>query len=140
MSTAPAKSIVLVDDEKSYTELMTELLAEHLDRPVHAYSRPLDALAAVSELNPAVVVTDYFMPQMDGIEFIRRATPLLPGVAFIMISGHNLAPVQDQLDRLSALKGILAKPFGSRMLADEIRRVWPPDSAVPGKSADGTSR
>lgn len=138
MSTAPAKSIVLVDDEKSYTELMTALLAEHLDCPVHAYSRPLDALAAVPGLNPAVVVTDYFMPQMDGIEFIRRATPLLPGVAFIMISGHNLTPVQDQLDRLSALKGFLAKPFGWRVLMQEIRRVWPQDSAMPGKRADAT--
>src|SRR5438874_1704625 len=38
------KSIVLVDDEKSYTELLTQMLAENLDCPVHAYSRPLDAL------------------------------------------------------------------------------------------------
>lgn len=139
MPPAASKSIVLVDDEKSYTELMTGLLAEHLDCTVHAYSRPLDALAALPRLAPAVVVTDYFMPEMNGIEFIRRAAPLAPGVPFIMISGHNLMPVQDQLDRLSALKGFLAKPFSWRVLMNEIRRVWPASTADSPPRADATS-
>ena len=43
MPTGP-KSIVLVDDEKSYTDLVSQLLADNLNRPVHGYTRPLDAL------------------------------------------------------------------------------------------------
>lgn len=132
------KSIVLVDDEKSYTELMTQLLADNLDCPVHAFTRPLDALQALPTLDAAVVVTDYYMPQLNGIEFIRQATPLVPQSVFVMITGHNLSSAEDELAQLGALKGFLAKPFGWRKLAEEIVRVWPADTAAPSHRA-GTS-
>ena len=137
---SPAKSIMLVDDEKSYTDLITQMLADHLDCPVHAFTRPLEALQAIPQLNPSVIVTDYFMPQLNGIEFIRQATPIAPQAAFVMITGHNLTAEEDQLAKLTALKGFLAKPFGWRKLADEILRVWPNQAAAPPTlGADATS-
>ena len=135
----PAKSIVLVDDEKSYTDLMTQMLADNLDCPVHAFTRPLEALQAIPGINPGVIVTDYFMPQLNGIEFIRQASPIAPHAAFVMITGHNLSAEEDQLAKLTALKGFLAKPFGWRKLADEILRVWPSEGAAPSHKADATS-
>ncbi len=128
---APPKTIVLVDDEKSYSDLLTQMLGEHFDCPVHAFYRPLDALAALPGIDPGVVVTDYYMPQLNGIDFIRKATPLVPLAAFVMITGHNLEPHEDELARLKALKGFLSKPFGWRKLADEILRVWPQEFPVP---------
>ena len=119
------RPIVLVDDEKSYTDLLTQMLAENVDCPVHAYSRPLEALRVLPLLNPAVVVTDYYMPQLNGLDFIRQAAPLVPEAAFVMITGHNLSAEEDAMARLSVLKGVLAKPFGWRKLAAEILRVWP---------------
>lgn len=135
----PTKSIVLVDDEKSYTDLMSQMLEENLDCRVITFVRPLDALSAVSELRPAVIVTDYYMPQINGLEFIRRAAKLVPETAFVMITGHNLGEAEDEIQRLRPLKGFLAKPFGWRTLADEILRVWPDETAVPSYKADATS-
>jgi CheY-like chemotaxis protein len=139
VTTPPTKSILLLDDEKSYTDLMVQLLADGLDCPVHGFTRPLDALHALPAINPGVVVTDFFMPQLNGIEFIRQAAPLAPQAAFVMITGNNLEAQQDELDRLAALKGFLPKPFGWRILADEILRVWPEGVAAPGHRADATS-
>lgn len=121
-----------MDDEKSYTDLLTQMLAENLDCPVYAFSRPVEALRALPQFNPAVVVTDYYMPQLNGLEFIRQASPLLPETAFVVITGHNLAAEEDAMARIPALKGFLAKPFGWRKLADEILRVWPPHIPAPG--------
>jgi DNA-binding NtrC family response regulator len=135
----PSKPIVLVDDERSYTELMTQMLADNLDCPVHGFTRPLEALKALPQLDPGVIVTDYHMPQLDGIDFIRQASALVPGAVFVMITGHNLSADQDRLDRLTALKGFLAKPFGWRKLADEIIRVWPEPTSAPLHKADATS-
>lgn len=139
MHPTPVKSIVLVDDEKSYTELMSQMLADNLDCPVHAFTRPLEALKAIPGIDPGVIVTDYYMPQLNGIEFIRQASALVPNAAFVMITGHNLTAEEDQLARLTALKGFLSKPFGWRKLADEILRVWPSETTAPTHRADATS-
>ena len=128
-----------MDDEKSYTDLLTQMLADNLDCPVHAFARPLEALKFLPQLNPGVVVTDYYMPQLNGLEFIRHAAPLVPEAAFVMISGHNLSAEEDTMARLPALKSFLAKPFGWRKLADEILRVWPGHLTAPPHRSDVTS-
>ena len=139
MNPVPRKAIVLVDDEKSYTDLLTYILAENLDCPIHAFTRPVEALKALPELAPGVIVTDYYMPQLNGLEFIRQASVLLPKTAFILITGHNLAAEKDAMARIPALKGFLSKPFGWRKLADEILRVWPDNIPAPMHKADATS-
>jgi DNA-binding NtrC family response regulator len=124
-------SIVLVDDERSCTDLLAQMLADNLSAPVHASIRPGAALAQLAGLHPAVVVTDYYMPDLNGLDFIRQATPIVPAAAFVLITGHNLSAETDNMARLPALKGFLAKPFGWRKLADEIIRVWPVPESPP---------
>ena len=64
------RSVVIVDDEKSYVELMAQMIADNLDCQVHPFTRPEDALNGLATISAGVIVTDYFMPQMDGVEFI----------------------------------------------------------------------
>jgi DNA-binding NtrC family response regulator len=122
---AKCRSVVIVDDEKSYVELMAQMIADNLECPVHAFTRPMDALVGLARISAGVVVTDYSMPQMDGIEFIRRASRIVPKAAFIMISGNNLEPIEHELDRLKKLKLRMQKPFGGRALSAAVLQVWP---------------
>jgi len=119
------RCILIVDDEKTYADLMAHSMEENLDCAVHAFTRPLDALAALKEINAGVVVTDYFMPQINGLEFTRRAAAIAPTAVFVLITGHNLESVEDELIELAPLKARLQKPFGWRRLTEEILRVWP---------------
>lgn len=121
---SPRKAIVLVDDEKSYVDLLANMLTENLGCPVFAFTRPLDALAAISGIDIGVVVTDYHMPQMDGFEFIRAAALQLPGVPFILITGHSHL-IDLTIKPGDPLRAILPKPFGWRKLADEIAQHAP---------------
>jgi two-component SAPR family response regulator len=123
----PRRSVVIVDDEKSYVELMAQMIADNLDCGVHAFTRPEAALEGLIRISAGVIVTDYFMPQMDGVEFIRRASKIAPKAAFILISGHDLDPVKDELSRLKRLKLSLQKPFGWRPLTEAVLKVWPGD-------------
>ena len=122
---APKRGVFIVDDEVSYVELMAAMIADNLDCPVHAFTRPGEALGALERTEPGVIVTDYSMPQMDGIEFVRQATKLAPKAAFVMISGHNLEPLEHELVRLKRLKLRLQKPFGWRPLTAAVLKVWP---------------
>jgi len=111
------------------------MLADNLDCPVHAFARPLEALQALPRLNPGVIVTDYYMPQLNGLEFIRQAAVIVPDSHFVVITGHNLSSEEDAMARIPSLKGFLEKPFGWRKLADEILRVWPSHSPAPSHRA-----
>jgi CheY-like chemotaxis protein len=128
---ATAKPIVLVDDEKSYNDLLRAMLAEHLDCPVYGFSRPREALQEIAALDPGVIVTDYFMPEMNGFEFIRRAAPLVPGANFVLISGNNLAGEQGTMAGLPNFKALLPKPFGWARLAEEVLKAWPEGLTPP---------
>lgn len=122
-SSTPA--IVLVDDEKSYTDVLCQTLASLVDAPVVTFDRPQAALAALPGLDVGIIVTDYFMPQMDGVEFLRRALLLKPATPCVMITGHSDALAEDGRFQIPELKEVLAKPFPSRVLAAAIHKHWP---------------
>jgi DNA-binding NtrC family response regulator len=119
------KALVIVDDEKSYSDLLAKLLGDSLRCPIRAFVRPLDALAAIPGLNAGLIVTDYYMPGINGLEFVRRLQSVAPDVPVVMITGHMMELADTDYSDLPALKTILAKPFSWRLLADEIIRHWP---------------
>jgi two-component system NtrC family sensor kinase len=119
------RSIVLIDDEKPFVESMAQLVATSLDCPVHAFTKPEDALAVLGDVDPGVIVTDYFMPEIDGFEFISKASSVAPQAVFIMITGHDLNPINDELFRLQAVKSWLQKPIECSTLVAAILQAWP---------------
>lgn len=136
MSAPANKAVVILDDEKSYAELLTQLLTDSLSCPIHTFTRPWDALAALPEIDVALVVTDYFMPQLNGIEFIVEANKIKPEAAFIIITGHPLRLTDDSLANLPNLKSVLPKPFNWQRLTDEIALCWPAGSPSPLRVRD----
>lgn len=121
------RSVVIIDDERTYVDSMAKLIADNLACPVHAYTKAVVALGELASRSPGVIITDYFMPDMDGLEFIQEASKISPGTTFIMISGHDLEPVRENLSYLGNLKVCLQKPLGCRPLVDAILRAWPGD-------------
>ena len=75
--------------------------------------------------NDVVCLVEHLMPQMDGVEFIKKASKIAPRAAFIMISGHDLDPIKGDLARLRRLKMRMQKPVGCKPLAEAVLKVWP---------------
>ena len=119
------KKVLIVDDEKSFTELLAQILNDNMTCPVESYNRPVDALKAIQAGEVAVLVTDYYMPVMNGIELIRNLQQAQPTVPAILITGHSLKFGEEEMKRLPALKTVLNKPFGWRRLADLLIQNWP---------------
>lgn len=110
----------MVDDEKPYLDFLTAMFGESLGWPVRAFTCPLAALEALPEIDAGVIVTDYWMPVLNGFEFIRAAERLRPGIPCIMMSGHPIELADNPPGPSTALRAILPKPFGWRQLADKI--------------------
>lgn len=79
--------------------------------------------------NPAVVITDIFMPGKEGIETIRAILLSHPGTRIIAMSGGGANPLSDGKMYLDAAhkfgaEAVLAKPFRAQELLEAV------DSAV----------
>lgn len=136
---APARNaqlcVVLVDDETGYLDILQQLLSEHLSCKVHGFNSPRAALAALPRLRVGLIVTDFNMPGMNGLEFVAAAQRIVPGVSAVMITAYQQAFTAAELAAVPALKSVVAKPFRWIALAEQIDRHWPEGSSPPFSGA-----
>ena len=107
-----ALDILVVDDEASIISFLTRFLTSR-GHAVVAASDGLHALRIAEQFTFDVVVCDLHMPEMDGVELIRRMR-MLPSCArtrYVLSSGDG--PGSPMMARAQALgvDGLLAKPY-----------------------------
>lgn len=87
LSTSSAHArILLVDDNVSGSTARKTVL-EELGHRINVASSGADALEQFSQHTYDLVVTDYKMPRMDGMELIVRLRKQAPGILIVMVSG-----------------------------------------------------
>lgn len=116
----PPKRILLVDDELP----MVRLLEHKLAREGYDVVSQMDGRAAWEEAlarPPDLVVTDYYMPIMDGLELCRKlgAHPQTQAIPVLVISSRWCG-VEDQFEQLDNVLELVRKPFSLRDLASRI--------------------
>jgi CheY-like chemotaxis protein len=84
--TAALGSILLVDDNKLGLSARRSVL-EELGHPIATASNGVDALEQFGTRRFDLVVTDYKMPRMDGLELIVGLREIAPDLPVILISG-----------------------------------------------------
>ncbi len=109
---ARALDILVVDDEAAIISFLTRFLTSRGHAVVGA-SDGLHALRIAEQFTFDVVVCDLHMPEMDGVELIRRMRmlPSCTGTRYVLSSGdgHD-SPLTGRVESL-AVDGILAKPY-----------------------------
>jgi CheY-like chemotaxis protein len=126
--------VLLVDDEDSVRDSLYSLL-ERSGYDVLAASNGLDGLAICRQSPHPIdlLVTDYNMPHMSGLELARECSHLCCDLSVLYISGSR--PDEDlQADLRAPKRGFLVKPFRGVDLvrkARELLLVESPGSAAP---------
>lgn len=110
------KSILLVDDEEGIRKVLSILLAD-MGYQVHTAATGAEALRTFEKLRPSMVLTDIKMPEMDGIELLRKLKQISPDTEVIMITGHG--------DMDLAIKSVKyeATDFVTKPINDEVLEI-----------------
>ncbi len=82
--------VLIVDDEKDFVEIFALRLQEAGEKIFTAYSGK-ECLEKLASENIDVVVLDINMPEMDGIETLKKIKSEYPLVEIIMLTGHATA-------------------------------------------------
>ncbi len=105
-------NIIIVDNEYTVLRSLEILIKPKVDR-LDCFTDPNAALLHIKEFGHSVDIlfADYFMPEMNGLELIRKSAPYLkPETLKVIISGHvDLIPLLS--DKRYPIDLLLSKPF-----------------------------
>jgi len=121
-----AQNTVMVVDDQSTGRAILEQVVRGLDERVviEGFARPVDAVVWATRHVCDLVLVDYMMPEMDGIEFVKRlrALPGYEHVPIVMITVHD-----DRKVRYAALDAgitdFLTKPIDARECLARCRNL-----------------
>ncbi|MBC7792707.1 MAG: response regulator [Clostridia bacterium] len=107
--------ILFVDDESSILRAL-ERTAEASGWPVVAVSSPIQALKTIETREYSVVVSDFRMPQMDGVDFLARVRELTPETERILLTAYADEEALERGINDAGISRFLRKPWKREML------------------------
>lgn len=125
MPAAAQIKVMVVDDQASMRAMIRRSLQDLGFRDVRDKGAAIDALAAVKSDRVHLIVSDYNMPDMDGLQFLEevRKDPVIGKTVFIMLTGSADREVVQKAAALG-VNNYLMKPFAPAALKDKIERVF----------------
>jgi len=111
------KKVLIIDDQPDILEVLTEII-EILGHEVVAISSGYNLDKKFQTNDFDLVVTDYQMPDMTGIDIARKIKIKYPGTKVYIISGYHQILPEDKMSEYG-VSGLLDKPFE----IEELKRI-----------------
>lgn len=102
-------TVLVIDDNKDYREVLTEQLT-HSGFNVLCADGGEDALRQLQDSPVDVVITDFFMPGMDGLEIAKRIKEISPTTNVVVYTGY-IPDEEQECDIMTTADVFLSKPF-----------------------------
>jgi PAS domain S-box-containing protein len=114
--------ILFVEDDEDQLLTIPRVLAQ-LGHEVTAKPGAAPALAALAETPDAfdVVITDYDMPDANGLELARQVAEIAPRLPVILVSGR-MGDIEDR-ELAGNIKKVVLKPYNQAIISAAIREV-----------------
>jgi CheY-like chemotaxis protein len=133
-STHPGdKRWMLVDDDEGALTFMRAMVSKFGVTHIECFTCGEDALAAFKAAPESyeMVITDFQMPGMDGVELSRRLYALAPKIKILLMTGSHL--FNDEVAVREGFSGLLKKPFQPTALQRALEAI------ATGKLSPGQS-
>ena len=116
-----SEKILIVDDERMILEL-TSMVLLNQGFEVETVDNARDSYDLIERDRPALVLLDYMMPKINGLEALKEIRARFPETYVIMFTGKGSEEVAVELMKAGASDYIL-KPFSNAKLVDRIENV-----------------
>ena len=80
--------LLILDDEELVTKSLRNLFLLQSDYEVVTYTSAREALLTANSLPIDLVISDYLMPEMDGIAFLSRLKEIQPQTVRVLLTGY----------------------------------------------------
>lgn len=114
------RHVLFIDDEKHIRQANRQTL-ELAQLDVECFDCAEDALPKLSRDWPGVIVCDIRLPQMDGLEFLKKAQEMDSDLPVILITGHGDISTAVQAMRDGAYD-FIEKPYSAERLVKTVQR------------------
>jgi two-component system response regulator FixJ len=115
----PADRLVFIVDDDEAVRDSLQLLLESAGHAVQAFEAAAEALQSCRTRQPACIVTDVRMPEMDGLEFQEKLAAGGFQVPVIVMTGHADVPLAVRAMKAGAVD-FIEKPFGDEAILASI--------------------
>lgn len=119
MSTMPEPIVHLIDDDEAIRTSVAFVL-EMNDLPARTYASALEFLEVADSLRGGCIVTDVRMPEMSGLDLVRRLKERGVTLPVVVITGHGDVPLAVEAMRAGVID-FIEKPFDDEVLLRSIR-------------------
>ena len=117
-----AHHLLIVDDEEGVLRMLEDLFG----RQGHTVSTSIDgeqALKLLEDITPDLILADYRMPGMDGVEFLKATQARCPDAIRILFTAHGDLNVAVAAINEASVYKLITKPWNNNNLTLTIRRA-----------------
>ncbi len=104
--------IMVIDDEPDITEILSDMLSSQ-GFSVVTYTDPEKAVADFPKVNPYLVLSDFSMPKLSGMQVLQKLSQFDADIPLIFVSGYITNEVLMESIALGVY-GIVEKPFDEK--------------------------
>jgi FixJ family two-component response regulator len=117
----PTKGLIFaIDDEEDILSILQDILCED-GFEVTCYNNADELFAALTKTIPDLILTDFNMPKITGLEVLQYVKKVNPDIPVILLSGYLSKNMLVQSMQIGGFYSVLEKPFNP---TDLLRECW----------------
>ncbi len=114
--------IFVVEDNHVYNKLVVSFLKTNKFTNVETFYTGEEAIAAMDK-QPRIVIQDYLLEGMNGIEVLKKAKKIVPDVEFIFLSGQDSIDIAINTMKYGAYDYIVKDQMALKKMVNKINKI-----------------